>query len=181
MLFEYTLLAFVVAACTVTLAYCGVTGISPIPNSRPSREFMFSLLPHEFEGEIVELGAGWGTLAFPLAKRFSNASVRAYELSPIPWLVMQMRRGFSTSTNLRLFRANFLKVPIRIETKAVMCYLHSEVLEQVRPKLERELAPGTLFVSNVFEVPGWIPEAVHKIDCSFCPQVYVYRVPAMVD
>jgi len=179
-LFEYTLLAFVLVGCTVNLIYCGVTGISPIPSSRTSREFMFSLLPQEFEGEIVELGTGWGTLAFPLANRFSNASVRAYELSPIPWFVMQIRRVFSTCTNLRLFRANFLKVPIRGETKAVICYLHSEVLGRVRPKLERELAPGTLFVSNVFEVPGWIPEAVHKIDCSFCPQVYVYRVPAKV-
>lgn len=181
MLFEYTLLAFVVTACTVSLIYCGVTGISPIPSSRPSREFMFSLLPQGFDGEIVELGAGWGTLAFPLAKRFSNANVHAFELSPVPWFVMLIRWAFSTCTNLRLFRANFLKVPIRGETEAVMCYLHSEVLEKVRPKLERELAPGTLFVSNVFEVPGWIPEAVHKIDCSFCPQVYVYRVPATVD
>jgi len=177
-LFEYTLLAVVLVGCTVNLVYCAVTGISPIPSSRTSREFMFSLLPHEFDGEIVELGAGWGTLAFPLAKRFSKSNVRAYELSPIPWLVMRMRWALSTRTNLRLFRANFLKVPIRGETKAVMCYLHSEVLEKVRPKLERELAPGTLFVSNVFEVPGWVPEAVHKIDCSFCPQVYVYRVPS---
>ena len=61
----------------------------------------------------------------------------------------------------------------------VVAYLHSEGLAKVRDKMERELAPGTLVLSNTFEIPGWTHEEIHQLDCSFCPQVYLYRVPGV--
>ncbi|MCW9040785.1 MAG: hypothetical protein OQJ76_09860 [Rhodospirillales bacterium] len=43
--------------------------------------------------------------------------------------------------------------------------------------LEAELEAGTLLISNSFDMPGWEPETIHRLDDSFCPEVYVYRVP----
>ncbi len=180
MLFEYSVLAIVVVSCTLSLSYCVVTGISPVPSSRGSKAKMFDLLPDDFAGEVCDLGAGWGSLAFPLARKFPNARVFAYEISPVPWLAMQFRRLLQIRGNLTIQRVNLLgkTFKFRKETAAVVCYLHSEALDKMRPKLERDLQPGTLFISNVFEVPGWQPEHVHELDDAFCPQIYVYRVPA---
>jgi len=47
----------------------------------------------------------------------------------------------------------------RVEIKAVFCYLHSEAFEKLRPKLERDLEPNTLVISNVFDILGWQPES----------------------
>lgn len=179
MLFEYSVLAVVTVSCTLSLAYCVVTGISPVPSSRGSKAKMFTLLPVGFAGEVCDLGAGWGSLAFPLAHKFPQSNVYAYEVSPIPWLAMQLRRLLQYRGNLSVRRVNLLgkSFSFRGETTAVVCYLHSEALAKLRPKLERDLRPGTLFISNVFEVPGWQPEQVHELDDAFCPQIYVYRVP----
>ena len=65
MLFEYAVLFVVLAGTSISLVYCGITGISPIPSSRLSRRFMMGLVPADLEGGICEMGAGWGTLAFP--------------------------------------------------------------------------------------------------------------------
>jgi len=180
-LFEYVLLGVVVSGVAVSLIYCVVTGISPIPSSSPSRAFILGDLlgecaPDLMGAAIGELGAGWGTMAFPLSARFPGTKVLAYELSPVPWLFMWLRQGLFRRRNLRIHRRNFLKEPLS-GLSLVVCYLHSECLEKLRPKMEAELAPGTLVISNTFDIPGWEPDAVHKLDDSFCPQVYVYRVP----
>ncbi len=47
----------------------------------------------------------------------------------------------------------------RVEIKAVVCYLHSEALKKLRPKLEHDLEPNTLVISNVFDISGWQPES----------------------
>jgi len=177
--FEYTVLFCVVSSIAQLLIYCAITGISPISSSRISRKFILSLVP-EGAGTICELGAGWGSLAFPLAKQskqFGDERVLAIELSSLPWLYVKLRSLIFRRPNLDIVRANFLAYPLPSDTKAVVCYLHSEMLEKARPVLEQFLNPGTIVISNVFDIPGWEPESVHRLEDSFCPQVYVYRVP----
>ena len=94
-------------------------------------------------------------------RKFPQSKVSAYEISPVQWLAMQLRWLFQFCRNLIIERVNLLKknFRFRVETKAVVCYLHSEALEKLRPKLERDLEPGTLVISNVFDIPGWQPES----------------------
>lgn len=176
MFFEYSVLAIVWTGFLVTTYYCVITGISPIPSSRISTNYIKDISPEQVVGDILELGAGWGTLAFPLAAQFPDNRILAYELSPIPWLFMKIRHLCFRHRNLNIFRRDFRKAPLE-GVGLVVAYLHSEGLAKVRDKMERELAPGTLVISNVFDIPGWVHEAKHKIDDSFCPQVYLYRVP----
>jgi 16S rRNA A1518/A1519 N6-dimethyltransferase RsmA/KsgA/DIM1 with predicted DNA glycosylase/AP lyase activity len=137
---------------------------------------MLSLIP-DGKGTLCELGAGWGTLAMPMAKRFKSSQVIAIELSPVPWLFMKLRQILFARPNLEIIRANFLTHPLPNDVRVVVFYMHPQMLTKARPVLERALSPGTLVISNVFEIPGWEPEAVHKLEDSFCPQVYVYHVP----
>jgi len=175
-IFEYVILVFVLCGVSISLIYCAITGISPIPSSRISKKFMLSLVP-DGEGTLCELGAGWGTLAFPMAKRFPRSRVFAIELSPFPWLFMKLRHLLFRRSSLAIVRGNFLSHSLPNDIRVVICYLHSELLEKTRPVLEQVLEPGTLVISNVFDIPGWEPEIVHRIEDSFCPQIYVYRVP----
>jgi len=177
MVFEYMMLISVDGGVILSLVYCVITGISPIPSSRISKKFMLSLVP-DGKGTLCDLGAGWGSVAFPLAKRFRDSRVLAIELSPVPWLFMKIRHYLFRRSNLNIIRGNFLTHPLPTDVRAVICYLHSELLEKARPVLEKSFRPGTLVISNVFDIPGWEPEAIHRIEDSFCPQIYVYRVPA---
>ncbi|MEP0337733.1 MAG: class I SAM-dependent methyltransferase [Alphaproteobacteria bacterium] len=173
---DYLILAGVLLFVIVTTYYVVITGISPMPSSRTSRRKINEILKLAGVCAVVDLGAGWGDLAFSIAKSMPESETMAYELSPFPWAVMKVRNGLFGPRNVTIRRADFRKVSLA-GTDAVVCYLYSELLEKVRHKLEAELKPGTLVVSNVFDIPGWTPEAVHKLYDSQCPQVYVYRVP----
>ncbi|MDP7100683.1 MAG: hypothetical protein QF503_05985 [Rhodospirillales bacterium] len=94
-------------------------------------------------------------------RKFPQSKVSAYEISPVPWLAMQLCWLFQFCHNLIIERVNLLKknFRFRVETKAVICYLHSEALKKLRPKLEHDLEPNTLVISNVFDISGWQPES----------------------
>ncbi len=176
MIFDYSVLIAVWVGFGVSMYYCVVTGISPIPSSRISTDHIMNIAPEEVIGDILELGAGWGTLAFPLAALYPGNRILAYELSPVPWLFMKVRHALYRHGNLDIFRRDFRKASLD-GVGLVVAYLHSEGLAKIKDKMERELAPGTLVISNVFDIPGWTHEAKHRLDDSFCPQVYLYRVP----
>ena len=101
-----------VSSIAQLLIYCAITGISPISSSRISRKFILSLVP-EGAGTICELGAGWGSLAFPLAKQskqFGDERVLAIELSSLPWLYVKLRSLIFRRPNLDIVRANEILV-----------------------------------------------------------------------
>ncbi|GAB4261241.1 MAG: hypothetical protein Kow0092_10620 [Deferrisomatales bacterium] len=165
----------VLGSIAVTAAVTVVTGISPVPTSRRVRRVVLAVLPDELEGEIFELGSGWGSLAFPLARRYPGATVRAYELSPVPWLVSQARHLVSDTPNLSIAWGDFHGASLS-EAAAVVCYLYPGGMERLRPKFERELPAGAVVVSHFFPVPGWRPACVRRADDAEGSPVYLYRV-----
>jgi hypothetical protein len=56
------------------------------------------------------------------------------------------------------------------------CYLYPGGMQKLKPKLERELSPGTLVISNTFSIPGWVPAEVFHGEDFFHSPVYVYKV-----
>lgn len=173
---EQVILVIVVVFVVLTTGYSVVTGISPMPSSPTSYAKIEELLLGEGATNVVDLGSGWGCLIMPLAAAMPEARFLGYELSPFPLMVARLRGALFRRRNVTIARRDLRKVSFT-GRDAVICYLYSELLEKLRPNLERDLKPGTMVISNVFDIPGWVPEAVHKLDCSQCPQVYVYRVP----
>ncbi len=171
---ELLMLALVVAGVVLCFAYCIVTGICPCSSTRKSRRAILKSVPEETEGIIYELGAGWGAIAFPLARRCKKAKVIAYELSPVPFLFMRLVRFLFRVKNLTVRRQNFLKVPLA-DADFVVCYLHPQALEKLEPKLEAELSPDATVISNAFELPHWQPAIIEQLEDLMCPQVFIYH------
>ena len=157
-----------------------ITGISPMPTLPWERRVLFSALPHlpggdSAPGAVFELGAGWGSLAFPLARRYPEREVLAYELSPIPWAWCQLRRMVSRRPNLRVYRADFFSANLS-GAALVVCYLHPGAMARLAPKLKAELPPGAVVVSHGFALPGWRAEAEFPTPSWYGGRVYRYRV-----
>lgn len=152
------------------------TGISPLPSSRRARQVMLSEIPEGFSGRIVEAGSGWGSLAVPLARRFPEAAVIGYELSPVPLFCSRLRR-LGRCPNLRLIRADFLAVSLA-EADLVVCYLFPGAMRTLDEKLRRELRPGARVFSNTFALPGWKPVRVHRLPDIYATPIYIYEFTA---
>lgn len=172
---ELTVVALVLAVIGAILFHTLVTGMAPMPTSPAVKAAMLAMLPDDLEGTVFELGSGWGTLAFPLARRYPRGAVVGYELSVVPWLVSKLRGAIAAPPNLVLRRADFHRADLA-GAALVVCYLHPAGIERLKGKLEAELAPGTLVLSNFFAFHGWRPVSVRTVGDLHASRIYLYRM-----
>ncbi|MBS4167700.1 class I SAM-dependent methyltransferase [Parachlamydia sp. AcF125] len=163
------------------VAWSYKTGISPMPTAPAVSKTIFSNMAflHLMEGAIYELGAGWGTLAFPLARKYPAYNVIGCEVSFFPHLYCLVRHHFSHVRNLQFLRQNFFS--LKLENAAlVVCYLYPAAMQKLKIKLEKELKPGCHVISNTFAIPGWTPYDVWTTNDLYQTKIYVYRIPASI-
>ena len=176
MVLACTVLAIVIVSLLELFYYALSTGAPPMPSSFGAARQIASLIPNRETRTVYEVGAAWGHLAFPLALTHPKCTVRAIEISPLPWLFMKGVEKLLFVRNMRIERRDMFDVSFR-EAGVVVCYLHTELLDQLKPKLQSELTSGSLVVSNTYAIPGWTPTETYERDDSYCPQIYVYRIP----
>jgi hypothetical protein len=155
------------------------TGISPMPSAPRVRRQLLSLVPEDLTGPVLELGAGWGSLAFALADHCPRAQVVAYELSPLPYAFCRLRQRLAPRPNLRLVRADFFHASFA-GASAVVCYLFPGAMSRLGPKLSAELAPGALVLSHTFALRGWAPTRTLVTADLYRTRVYLYVVPERI-
>lgn len=138
-------------------------------------EAVLALVAARSPGRIAELGAGVGTVAVPLARRFPERPIDAWERAPGPFLTCWLRaRGRS---NLRVLRRDFWAVDLG-EYDVVFAFLSPAVMARLATKVRAEMRPGALFVSAAFECPGWAADEAHVLDDRRGTHLYVHRIAA---
>ena len=95
-------------------------GISPMPSNRAAQKTMLALIPEASFSTIIELGSGWGNLAYAVAKKHPQAKVIGYETSLVPYLFATLCYRHH---NLSFQWRNFLKQEIP-DGALLMCYLY---------------------------------------------------------
>ena len=155
-----------------------VTGSPPTPTSLRVRRTMLAILPPRLpradRGRIYELGSGWGGLSRALADRFPDQPVVGIELSPLPLLVAWALNMAAPKRNLTLQFGNFLNIDLS-DAVLVVCYLSPGMLLRLQPKLERELTPDALVLSNTFAIPKWKPAAKVTSSDIYRSSIYLYE------
>jgi len=150
-------------------------GISPMPTSPVVKRVLLSNLPDVEKGKVVEIGAGWGGLAFSLAKTLPRCEVVGYENSPVPYYFSLVHHLLHPMKNLKFFHSDFFEVSLE-DADLVVCYLFPEAMRKLKGKFERELKEGTWVVSNTFAIPGWKPIDTLDVNDLYNTKVYVYRI-----
>ncbi len=149
-------------------------GISPMPSSRSQTQAVLSVLPADFAGTLFELGAGWGTLAFALAKRFPHARIVAFEGSWIPWLFCWLRRQVQRRPNLSLRYEDFFKADWS-EADIFVAYLFTGAMQRLGEALPLRARPGALLVTHTFAARALEPVSEAHVADSWRTPVMVYR------
>ncbi len=150
-------------------------GITPTPTSAKVKHKLLSILPKQISGEIAELGSGWGTLAFALARHFPTNQVNAYEISPIPYFISKLIYLVFPYPNLRIKRQDFFDVSLH-HVSLVVCYLYPGAMTRLKTKLEGELAPEAYVLSHTFAIPGWTPIRFVRANDLYHTSIYLYQV-----
>ncbi len=168
------IVVLMLSALSSIVIYSLRNGIPPMPTSRKVKQQLFDLLRQEkIQGNIFELGAGWGTLAFPLAKHYHDCKVFAYENSFIPYMFCRLLNLFLGYNNLTLYRKNFYDISLA-DADMVICYIYTVGMEKLKAKFECELKERALVISHTFAVPYWKPANQVEVNDLYRTKIYLY-------
>jgi len=119
---------------------------------------------------VYDLGCGDGTALVTAAKEFGARGV-GVEIDPFRFWVARFRFLVNNlSERLKISRKNFFAVDVS-EATVVIMYLIPKTLARLKPKLLKELKPGTRIVTFVYHID--LP-LIAKDDKN---EVYVYQIP----
>ena len=123
---------------------------------------------------VYDLGCGDGRVVITAAKEFGARSVGIdIDSDRIKQSRKNARRaGVADRVSFRtedLFEAEISDATV------VALYLLQTLNYRLRPKLLRELEPGTRIVSYTFDIPDWPPEKQIDLDEG---RIYLWTVPA---
>jgi len=128
------------------------------------------------EGSLrfVDLGSGIGSTVITLADRLPQVVCCGVENAPLTWLVGRIL-GVGRS-NLQWQWEDLWQVDLG-QHDVVYAFLSPAPMPGLWEKAVREMAPGSMLVSNSFPVPGVTPSAVIEVPCRPARPLYCYEMP----
>ena len=145
-----------------------------IPTPQPVVEAMLELAKVTSADVVYDLGSGDGRIVIAAAKKHGARGV-GVEIDPA--LVEQARQNAKTagvSDRVRFVTQDLFKTDLRPAT-VVTLYLLQSLNERLRPKLVRELRPGTRVVSHVFNMgPEWPAAQTATVERS---RIFLWSIP----
>ena len=123
---------------------------------------------------VYDLGCGDGRIVITAAQKYGahgvGIDIDPERVAEATGNVQQARVG----ELVKIINADLFEVDIS-EATVVTLYLLTELNRKVRPKLLRELRPGTRVVSHAFSMGGdWEPERRESVEGT---NVYLWRIP----
>lgn len=131
------------------------------------------------KGDVLyDLGSGDGRIPIMAAQQHGIRAV-GIEIDPKLVAVAEERarqenvRSLVSFRNADMFRANISEASI------VTLYLSNKINLLLRPKLLRELRPGTRILSHDFHMGDWVPEQKIRVPWqkNLFRTIYLWRVP----
>ena len=130
-------------------------------------------------GEIVyDLGCGDGRILIAAAQRYKAKGVGVEISERLVRSTTDHVRRLNLQDMITIRHGHLLDVDLR-DADVVMIYLETGSNELLKPNLEKFLKPGSRVVSHDFEVRGWKPAKVEKINAfNRNHTIYLYELPA---
>jgi ubiquinone/menaquinone biosynthesis C-methylase UbiE len=125
---------------------------------------------------IYDLGCGDGRILFSAVKNFGARAV-GVEISPsLAKRAQQTLESQGMQEQVKVIQGDMMAVDVS-GANVVSLYLMTEANEQLRPKLERELKPGSRVVSLEFKIKGWKPAREETVQVhNHAYKIYLYEV-----
>lgn len=147
-----------------------------VQTPRPVVDEMLRLADLDPGDLLYDLGSGDGRIVIAAAAQYGARGV-GIDLDPERIQESRVNAEKAAAADLvRFLRGDLFDADLR-EATAVTIYLNTAVNLKLRPKLLRELRPGTPVVSHSFDMGEWEPDETLSVNRRM---VYLWIVPANV-
>jgi len=183
-------LALLVSALTIAAAAGGCERASaPEQTATRAPDVRYEPTPHDIVAEMLklaqvgakdvvyDLGCGDGRIVITAAKQLGARGV-CVDIDPQRIRESRANAQRSGVTERVLFLEQDLFETRLGDATVVTLFLSPEVNLKLRPKLWRELKPGTRVVSYVHDMGDWTPRETRNVEGTYGPRkLYLWIVP----
>src|SRR5690242_15919942 len=148
---------FVIALAAQTTQPKRQPDVPYVPTTEPAVKAMLKLADVKKTDVVYDLGCGDGRIVIAAAKDFGARGV-GIDINPVRISEAKENAKKAGVGNLVRFEENDLFQADIHEASVVTLFLLSDINLKLRPKLLRELKPGTRLVSNTFDMGDWKPD-----------------------
>jgi len=129
-------------------------------------------------GETVyDLGCGDGRILITAAKRFNAKGVGVELSEKLVSSTNETIKRMNLEDQVKIIHGHLLEVNLQ-PADVVTIYLETNSNDLLRPNLEKYLKPGARVVSHDFQVRGWKPTKVEKVNShNRNHTIYLYTMP----
>lgn len=149
-----------------------------VPTPQDVVEKMLELAKVTSDDVVYDLGSGDGRIVITAAQKYGAHAV-GVEINPDLYRESSARiKELGLDDRAHILCEDMFNVNIHRATVVIM-YLLTSFNERLRPKLDRELRPGTRIVCHDFHVPGWDAEKIVEVTSKngFPHKLYLYVHP----
>ena len=144
-------------------------------SNRKTWQALAELLPKDGGHHLVDIGSGLGGTLFHLARRRPDLRFSGIESAPLPFAIAWLRLKWSRLPNVRLVYGNFWKESLG-DYDLLYCFLSPVPMQGLYEKARKEMAPGSLFISNSFVVPEVPPVKTIAVPDRRHTQLHCWRL-----
>jgi len=147
-----------------------------VPTPQAAVDAMLDVAQVKASDIVYDLGSGDGRIVITAAKKYGARGV-GIEIDPALVKKANDNAAAAGVANRVRFLTQDLFTSDISEATVVTLYLLQSINERLRPKLIRELKPGTRIVSHVFNMgPEWPPEKTIEVDRS---RIFFWTIPSV--
>jgi tRNA A58 N-methylase Trm61 len=145
-----------------------------VPTPNDVVDGMLKLAGVSKKDTVYDLGCGDGRIVITAAQKFG---ARGVGIDIDPERIREATDNVSkagVADRVKIVRGDLFQADIS-EATVVTLYLLTDLNLKLRPKLLKDLKPGTRIVSHAFSMGDWKPERTAEVSGT---NVYLWRVPA---
>ena len=145
-----------------------------VPTPQAVVEGMLEIAEVRASDVVYDLGSGDGRIVITAARKYGARGVGVEIDERLVQRARENAAAAGVSDRVRFVNENLFAFDIS-EATVVTLYLLQSINERLRPKLVRELKPGTRIVSHVFNMgPEWPPQKALAIGAS---PIFLWTLP----
>lgn len=137
-------------------------------------EVLERLMPAERNLYFLDLGCGTGSVLHYLDQRFPFGMFQGVETAPIPFVICWLRSKIGRA-QFKVMYTDMWKINLA-RYDVVYAFLSPQPMPDLWQKVQREMRPGSLFISNSFAVPGVEPDEVIELGAGRATALFVWRI-----
>jgi hypothetical protein len=170
-------------AMAASPAYAQVSDVPFVPTPPKVVDVMLGIAKVGPSDYVIDLGSGDGRIVIAAAKKYGARGLGVDIDGALVDTARREAQRQGVSDKVEFANRNLFITDISDATVVTM-YLFPRVIMQLRPRLLRELKPGTRIVSHEFALDEWQPDAKVTVPVPDKPygapysEVYLWIVPA---